>query len=226
MTKQQLQKELLEKVKPGTKPSTLKKSKSLNDLPNPVKSLPLKHSHSTSEIPLIPSDELEDKISVLELTIETKDRELEDKDETIRELRKQTQKLEEKLTQSNQELDTSLLARYEALKQFDQLTQKLKDLRQELEENITQSTDELINQDEEIRKLRTNQIKAQSRIQELENEVSAKQKDLNLAQRLTKLKEFYPTPENDFNYLKYSFYGLILLLLTLWLTNTNKRYVR
>ena len=33
MTKQALQKELLEKVKPGTKPSHLKRSKSLSDIP-------------------------------------------------------------------------------------------------------------------------------------------------------------------------------------------------
>src|SRR6185295_4292172 len=35
MTKKDLQKELLEKVKPGTKPSHLKRSKSANDIPKP-----------------------------------------------------------------------------------------------------------------------------------------------------------------------------------------------
>ena len=37
MTKQDLQKELLEKVKPGTKPSQLKRSKSTSDLPTQPK---------------------------------------------------------------------------------------------------------------------------------------------------------------------------------------------
>lgn len=54
MTKQQLQKELLEKVKPGTKPSHLKKlkrSKSEGDIPKapplPTHSTPLNRSKST-----------------------------------------------------------------------------------------------------------------------------------------------------------------------------------
>jgi len=198
MTKSQLQKELLEKVKEGVKPSTLKKSKSLNDLPTSTKSPPLKSSHSTTDIPLLPSGELEDKISVLELTIETKDRELEDKDQTI----KDYQKADEEIKKTKQELDDSLFARAEAVKQFGVIYAKLKSIRKELEENITQSTDELINQDQIITKLRTSQLRAQTRIQELE-------KDLTL-------KNFsYSSPENDLSYLKYGFYGLILLLLAL-----------
>jgi hypothetical protein len=52
MTKQNLQKELLEKVKPGTKPSDLKKlkrSKSADDIPNapPLSSVPLNRSKSS-----------------------------------------------------------------------------------------------------------------------------------------------------------------------------------
>src|SRR5690348_12989120 len=54
--KDNLQKELQEKVKEGIKPSDLKKlkkSKSLGDLPNPpTVNIPLKKSHSHLEIPL------------------------------------------------------------------------------------------------------------------------------------------------------------------------------
>src|SRR5687768_4765294 len=59
MTKQDLlKKELLEKVKPGTKPSDIKKlkrSKSEGDIPKtsaPSSSVPLSKSQSQSEIPL------------------------------------------------------------------------------------------------------------------------------------------------------------------------------
>ena len=55
MTKDQLQQELKEKVKPGVKPSQLrklKKSKSDSDLPNTPKTQPLQHSKSQLEIPL------------------------------------------------------------------------------------------------------------------------------------------------------------------------------
>src|ERR1043165_8083807 len=53
MTKDNLQKELLEKVKPGTKPSDLRKlkrSKSADDIPLAPSSIPLKRSQSQLEI--------------------------------------------------------------------------------------------------------------------------------------------------------------------------------
>jgi hypothetical protein len=79
MTKQDFQKELKEKIKPGVKASDLKK---------------LKRSKSAGDIPSVPPSpttkikQLEDKISVLELTIETKDRELVEKDAEIKELQR------------------------------------------------------------------------------------------------------------------------------------------
>ena len=79
MTKEQFQKELKEKIKPGVKPSKLKKSKSDGDLPQ-IKTQPLKKSSSQLEIPSAPTSpttkikELEDKITSLqdELNIERK----------------------------------------------------------------------------------------------------------------------------------------------------------
>ena len=58
MTKENLQKELKEKVKEGIKPSDLKKlkrSKSADDIPSPSAPIPLKKSQSQIEIPLRPS---------------------------------------------------------------------------------------------------------------------------------------------------------------------------
>src|SRR5437660_12496817 len=58
MTKEQLQKELKEKIRPGVKASDLKKlkrSKSADDIPKVPASVPLKKSQSHLEIPLRPS---------------------------------------------------------------------------------------------------------------------------------------------------------------------------
>src|SRR2546422_827949 len=55
MTKENLQKELKEKVKEGVKPSDLRKlkrSKSADDIPSPSAPIPLKKSQSQLEIPL------------------------------------------------------------------------------------------------------------------------------------------------------------------------------
>src|SRR3954463_11509798 len=113
--KDQLQKELKEKVKPGVKPSQLKRSKSTGDIPKtPLpKSTPLVKSKSAQELEPSNSkiEELETKISVLELKLETQARELVEKDIEIEKLR---EKLESK-TQS-QELDQSLTKRHQNLK--------------------------------------------------------------------------------------------------------------
>ena len=192
--KDQLQAELKEKLIEGVKPSDLrklKKSKSDSDLPK-NKTQSLKHSKSTNEIPLAPPSpttkikELEDKVSVLELKLDTKDRELQEK---------------------TAELDNSLLARYEAVKQFGKIYDKLQKIKQELKENVDQASDELISQDEVITKLRNKQQKAQVRIQELES-------DLNLAQRLAQVRKVpYPNSDNNLDYLKYAFYSLCAITL-------------
>ena len=79
MTKEQFQKELKEKIKPGVKPSKLKKSKSDGDLPQ-TKTPLLNRSQSSNDIPAPPLapvvkiKELEAKITSLqdELNIERK----------------------------------------------------------------------------------------------------------------------------------------------------------
>jgi len=179
------------KVKEGIKPSTLKKSKSLNDLPTSTKSPPLKSSHSTTDIPLIEPTELEDKISVLELKLETKDRELEDKDQTIKDFRKAFQKADQEIERLKKELDDSLQARYESVKQFGLIYAKLQSISKELDDTVDEASDELVNQDQIITKLRTQKQQAQARIQELE-------KDLQLQ------ASKYPLPTNSPNldYLK------------------------
>jgi hypothetical protein len=95
--KDQLQKELKEKVRPGVKPSQLKRSKSLNDI-----------TSSESQIPQAPplpqSIPLDAEKQILTEQLALKQKEI----EALR------QKLE--VQPSAQELDQSLLARHQNLK--------------------------------------------------------------------------------------------------------------
>src|SRR3954453_8398501 len=109
--KDQLQKELKEKEKPGVKPSKLKRSKSTGDIPKtPLpKSTPLVKSKSAQELEPSNSkiEQLESKISVLELKLETQARELVEKDIEIENLQKQltpSKELEQSLTKRHQNL--------------------------------------------------------------------------------------------------------------------------
>ena len=123
MTKDQLQKELNEKVKPGVKPSDLKKlkrSKSVGDIPGS---------------PAPPPNLLQEQ--------------LQEKQNEIERLRK---KLENKnnLAETSAELDQSLFARHQNLKDWFSQYSKNKNLDEELSENIEQASEELINQDKVI----------------------------------------------------------------------------
>ena len=129
MIKDQLQKEMLEKVKPGVKPSDLKKK--------------LKRSKSVGDIPQAPTlpitiESLQDEISVLALQLETTAREkleleTENKQlkkqarnnpptalltDQLKQKQKQIEELRAKLETENTtaELDTSLFARHKGLK--------------------------------------------------------------------------------------------------------------
>jgi chromosome segregation ATPase len=167
MTKDQFQQELIETVTEGIKPSTikkLKKSKSADDIQNHNPPTPL----------------LQEQLKVKQQEIEL--------------LRKQKEELSQKLTETTQQLDNSLLARVEAVKQFGLIYDKLQLVKQELVENVDQASDELISADDKVSSLRTKLFTANSK-------VSSLQKDLDLAQRLVKLKEFsLPERSNPLNY--------------------------
>jgi methyl-accepting chemotaxis protein len=167
MTKDQFQQELIETVTEGIKPSTikkLKKSKSADDIQN-----------NNPPTPLL-QDQLKEKQKLIESL---------------------TEKLEttnQKLTERTEQLDNSLLARYEAVKQFGLIYDKLQLVKQELVENVDQASDELISADDKVSSLRTKLFTANKQINSL-------QRDLDLAQRLVKLKEFsVPERSNPLNY--------------------------
>jgi hypothetical protein len=134
MTKEELQKELKAKVKLGVKPSQLKRSKSLSDVPKapPLpKSTPLTKSKSAEGLEVVPSSQLEQleaKISVLELKLEVQSRELTEKEaekklfaDQLKEKQKEVESLRQQLELApaqnpTQDLDQSLIARHVNLK--------------------------------------------------------------------------------------------------------------
>src|SRR6266496_6556916 len=104
------QKELLEKVKPGTKPSHLKRSKSADDIPK-APSLPLNQLtelKKQTDLNSLLQEQLKEKQKEIE-ALRQKD---EDSAKQIEELRKQLGEPKETLT----ELDHSLMARHQSLK--------------------------------------------------------------------------------------------------------------
>src|SRR5436305_6310766 len=135
MIKELLQEEILAKVKLGTKPSQLKRSKSASDI-SVKETKPLSRSKSAQELEPIKketTEQLETKISVLELKLETQARELDElvnlqaenshlkeqaeiKQKEVEDLRKLLEIKSTELTQTKQELDNSLIARHQSLK--------------------------------------------------------------------------------------------------------------
>jgi capsule polysaccharide export protein KpsE/RkpR len=137
MTKQALQQELLEKVKPGTKPSQLKRSKSAGDI-SVKEAKSLNRSKSAQELEPVNHKETveqwENKVSILELKLETQARELTElnslqaenehlkaqskvKQQEIEQLRKGLEEKNTELSQIKAELDKSLEARHQGLKE-------------------------------------------------------------------------------------------------------------
>ena len=231
MTKQQISQELKEQFKKGNlKPSQLKKSRSLNDLPLQVPKPSLTKSKSAEELETISPKEtieqLETKISVLELKLETNQRELSElntlqaenshlkesaktKQQTIEELRKVLEATNQQLALATNELDSSLIARHQGLKDFGSEHSKRVQSEKELEETTDNWAEEWIQHAQIVKQLQKDNM-------ELKREKQTLQKDLNLNQRLAELRKKDPYFEPSFNssltYLQYALYAL----LTVW----------
>ena len=219
MTKQELQKELKEKVKAGVKPSDLKKlkrSKSVGDIPAP---------------PPLPNEQirqLEDKIKRLEVdnqqlrtALQEIDRQTQDKyppasllQEQLKVKQSEIEELREKLAAQEtelkelknpdyslalasnldssefSELDQSLVARHQNLKDFFKQYEKTEKLEQELVESIDYAADELVRQDDLISDLRGENRKLKFSNQSL-------QRDLELAHRAVEWRKRPLRFEND-----------------------------
>jgi len=152
--KEDLQQEILDKVKPGTKPSDLKKlkrSKSADDINIPT----------PPPLPIV-NDQLKEK-----------QREIEN-------LREQLEKVNQELQTVKQELDQSLAARVAGVKVFGEEHAKRVKVEQELNETIEEASDELINQDDKVSQLRTQLAQSQHKINQLEQELKREQRKNNL----------------------------------------------
>ena len=194
MTKKaQLQQELLEKVKPGTKPSHLKRSKSESDIPK-TPPLPLNASFTDPNQALSTLTEELKKTTDLNALLTDQ---LKEKQQQIEDLRKQLE------TQSAVESDNSLFARHKSLKDWFTQYAKNKALDTELTENIDEAAEELVQQDKKISHLQNQIIKLKQTNQSL-------QKDLNLSQRLAELRK-NPLPENNSNHSNLLVYAFLAL---------------
>lgn len=187
MTKEELKKELLEKVKAGIKPSTLKKlkrSKSADDISQIPDPPPL---------PNPPTHLLQDQLA--------------EKQKLIEALRKQLEEKKAELTQTKQELDNSLFSRIAAVQQFGQVYDKLQQVKKELDATVDEASDELITSDNQVSQLRTKLRTASQEISNLQKELKNQR-----IKRGNSSNNF--TPADDFpnlNYLKYTLYALIAI---------------
>src|SRR2546429_4266826 len=113
MTKSQLQKELLEKVKPGTKPSHLKRSRAMGDIP---KAPPLPKNQEV--------EQLKDQLAQVKAESQAELKKAQNLNTLLQDQLKEKQQEIEKLrkaqeapaSNSIQELDQSLKARHKSLK--------------------------------------------------------------------------------------------------------------
>jgi predicted RNase H-like nuclease (RuvC/YqgF family) len=151
--KEDLQQELLEKVKLGTKPSDIKKlkrSKSADDIttiPNPP---PPPNNNPPTHL-------LQDQLN--------------QKQKLVEDLRKQLETKNTELTQTKQSLDNSLFARIEAVKQFGQVYDKLQQVKKELDETIEEASTEITSSDDKVSQLRTKLRTASQQITSLQQEL-------------------------------------------------------
>ena len=216
MTKDQLQKELKEKVREGVKPSDIKKlkrSKSDSDIPKapPLPtSTPLSKSKSSETSFSDPKYPYTTLISQQE-ELEALRKETQAKSTTISLLRKKIDDLE----QTNPDLDNSLLTRHKNLKDWFKQYQRTKELDKELKENIDQASNELLIQDQTISSLRTE-------LRTLKHSNQSLQRDLELVQRLAESRKTpLPSPEPNWTYLKLVFYSLLVVMFTYWMLKTS-----
>jgi DNA repair exonuclease SbcCD ATPase subunit len=187
------------------KPSQLKKSKSTGDLP--AANLPAEQPRRKS-IDLLSNPQslktqlqkAQDEISILELKLETCQRELDEKAL----VEKENSELKKQLTSVQSELDNSLQARHQNLKVFGQEHSKRVQAEKEVSDTVEESSEELVNFDKVISDLRLENFK-------LKQTNSQLSKDLSLSSRLAELRKvpYFEDEFNGLNYFKYAVYALL-----------------
>ena len=203
MTKQDLQKELKEKVKEGVKPSDLKKlkrSKSADDIPTSLTppNPPLKKSHSQLELPL-PIQPSKDQIikqlkQDLLFTQNTANNYL----TSLSAAQAQLTQLQEQIKENPTELKTKikeledyiLQLRLDKIKEFSEYYETKQELTQELEENISLAVKEIVKLKDQLKTANKKKLELQSKL----GQASSKNAQLEL-KLINELSN-----ENGFNY--------------------------
>lgn len=199
MTKTQLQEELKSKIKPGTKPSDLKK---------------LKRSKSTGDIPNQPPSPL------LQAQLTEKQKELESLRKQGEDSAKQIEALNQQLTETQTQLDESQQARYQNLKNWEQECEKNKSLNKELAETIEESAKEITNQDKTLTNLRQQLYQVKSQKAELEMKLNRERIKRNSSAH----PELTSPNDNFLTNLKYALYALLTVWFLALLNNLRKPY--
>ena len=173
MTKDQLQKELKEKLKEGVKPSELKKlkrSKSDGELPSNRSSLGNeRHIPKAPPLPKTNPREIEELQAEKQLFSD----QLKEKQKEIEELRKTLEAKNTELKATKKDLDNSLQARVTAISTFGKEHQKRTQAQKELNQTLEEASEELITSDKTISSLRTKLFKAEQEHNRLKQELKA-----------------------------------------------------
>ena len=177
--KSDLQKELLEKVKLGAKPSDIKR---------------LKRSKSADDITHLPPPPPPPN-HLLTDQLQAKQQEMEN-------LRKVLEKVNQELKETKQALDDSLTARVAGLHVFGQEHSQRKQAEQELNETIDQASAELNQGDQQISQLRTQLYQSQQQVSNL-------QRQLNLVRLHQNRPLLTPNLETNLDYLPLTLYALL-----------------
>ena len=248
MTKDQLQKELKDKVKPGVKPSDLRKlkrSKSEGDISTPPapplpSSVPI--SRSKSQEPF--KDEKYPYTVLISQSqeLETLRKETQAKSTTISLLRKKLEGMEksnppnlllsEQLKAKQQELE-QLRAKLETKPATTELDQSLFARHQNLKswfkqyqktKHLDAELEENINEaSTELENQDKTISQLRGEIRKLKQTNQSLQKDLELAQRLAQSRKIpFLSPEPS-PFLRYTLYSLATVFFTVWLVNSYKR---
>jgi len=202
MTKEELKKELLEKIKPGVKASDLKKlkrSKSADDISQIPDPPPLPNNNPPNHLLQDQLKEKQKQIEQLKKDLETISTELKEKEKAFA--------LE--LSQTKQQLDNSLQARVTAVKVFGQEHDKRTKVEQELNETINEASTELVKGDDKVSSLSTKLNQAQAQINSLQQEL--KRAKIRRGSSPSSSDEL---PES-LSYLRYVLYSLLAILFTL-----------
>ena len=204
MTKDQLQKELKEKVKEGVKPSDikrLKRSKSLNDIATP----------DNPELISLRTENQALKKQIEELEKVQEDQEIFNAPEdNSAELKQQIGRLEDRI----------LELRIEKVKDFGDYLEKKKELEKDLESNIDYGSKEIERLETKLRTVNKKKWELEQKLGQSQSEKAKLEIKLINAENKETI-----TPHSDF----WTDYGPSLLILGLallstWLLNNNKNY--